>query len=307
MTDVRQPLVDFTEISHSTDDWELFTRDLLKAMGLYIETPPSRGADLGKDLLVTETIEGKVSNLSVRWLVSCKHFAKSRKSVNENDDERNILERVRGFQADGFIGVYSTIASAGLMSRLEQLRDRKEIKDFRIIDHREIENRLLTAGYSALMMRYFPESYKRVKPIHDLGGGYVPLECHNCGKDLLDGLFRSQRSAVVVMLHHDENDCQCVDKVLYACKGECDQALVQRYRRAGQMDGWLELGDLSIPLEFMSRFFAMMNNIRDGEQRFSDEAYKEAKFVFVAMSQKVLRAMTDEEFERVKMLRQFPF
>jgi len=49
-------MIDFTEVSYDRDDWELFSRDFLQTIGLHIEVPPDRGADHGRDLLVTETI-----------------------------------------------------------------------------------------------------------------------------------------------------------------------------------------------------------------------------------------------------------
>jgi hypothetical protein len=48
-------------------------------------------------LLITEEVKGKLHRDKFRWLVSCKHYATSNKSVNEND-ERNILERLKGFK-----------------------------------------------------------------------------------------------------------------------------------------------------------------------------------------------------------------
>ena len=55
-------------------------------------------------MIISETIQGKLSTTQFRWLVSCKNFAKSGKSVNENSDEQNILERCKSICADGFIG-----------------------------------------------------------------------------------------------------------------------------------------------------------------------------------------------------------
>lgn len=105
-------MIDFTEIQNG-EVWELFARDFLEAYGFYIESPPSRGADDGKDMLVTERLGGRLGTYEFKWLVSCKHKATSQRSVSEQD-EQNILERLRAFGADGFIGFYSTIASSGL-------------------------------------------------------------------------------------------------------------------------------------------------------------------------------------------------
>ena len=47
-------MIDFKEISSDGETWELFSRDFLEEMGFFIETPPDRGADGGKDMLITE-------------------------------------------------------------------------------------------------------------------------------------------------------------------------------------------------------------------------------------------------------------
>lgn len=292
-------MIDFTEVSYESDDWELFSRDFLQTLGLYIETPPDRGSDHGRDLLVTETLSGDLGNMRLRWLVSCKHFAKSGRSVTEND-EKNLLERIRGFKADGFIGLYSTLTSSGLNHRLGQLRTNQDIKNYEIFDHREIENRLVTSGYSSLLMRYFPNSYKEIKPIHLLCNEYLPLRCDHCKKDLLKSLFSERVTGNVVLVSHYKE--KTVTKVFCACKGRCDNMLTARYEKGDFITGWIDITDLIIPTEFISKVFGTMNQIREG-RTYTDESYEKLKDIFIALSQKVLRAMTEEEWERVGVLK----
>lgn len=294
-------MIDFTEIAHEGDDWELFSRDFLQTIGLHIEVPPDRGADHGRDLIVTETLSGEIANMRLRWLVSCKHFAKSRRSVTEND-EQNLLERVRGFKADGFIGFYSTVASSGLNHRLEQLRANQDIKDYRIFDNREIENRLITTGYSSLLMRYFPNSYKQLRPIHLVCNKYIPLSCEYCGKDLLVALYTERQSGNIVFVKEDADGEEKIIKVFCACKGKCDEVVTSRYKTNSSWTGWLEISDLVIPSEFLTKLFSMMNQIREGRV-FTDKAYDEMKDIFIALSQKILRAMTEEEWQRYDVVR----
>ena len=64
-------------------------------------------------MLISEQLKGNLNKYRFQWLVSCKHFAKSGNSVKETD-EPNILERLSSFNADGFIGFYSTLPSSGL-------------------------------------------------------------------------------------------------------------------------------------------------------------------------------------------------
>lgn len=296
-------LIDFREIDYTTDDWELFSRDLLQSIGMHVESPPSRGADHGKDLLVSETLPGRIANMRLRWLVSCKHFATSGKSVNEAE-EPNILERIRGFQADGFIGVYSTIASSGLNHRLEQLRTSGDIKDFRILDHREIENRLVTGGYSSLLMRYFPESYRRTRPIHLFSEEYIPLPCAQCGVDLLEQLFHKGPHGMVVFLSYRDENQSVVTKAMCCCKGTCDRKLMSSIR-GDQNDTWCDLSDLAVPFTFMEQVLSTMASIHTGSKRFTNSAFQEFTDIVIALAQKTLRPISEEEWARIMRLRSF--
>src|SRR5262245_13521955 len=106
-------IIDFQEIPASNssngdqDLFELFTRDFLEALGFEIEEGPGRGIDRGRDLIVSETVAGTISDQKKRWIVSVKHNAHSGKSVNDNV-EPDPIGRVRKHKADGFIGFYST-------------------------------------------------------------------------------------------------------------------------------------------------------------------------------------------------------
>jgi hypothetical protein len=109
-------MMNFKEIPYNDDTWELFARDFLVERGFFVESSPDRGPDAGKDILIIEKLKGNINEYRFRWLVSCKHFAKSGVAVKEGD-EPNILERLTAFRADGFIGFYSTIPSSGLLFR----------------------------------------------------------------------------------------------------------------------------------------------------------------------------------------------
>lgn len=93
------PIIDFTEVPEANqgdgkqDTFELFARDLLELVGLRVIEGPSRGADGGRDLVVVETRSGSIGESEIRWLVSCKHFARSGRAVT-SDDERDIADRV---------------------------------------------------------------------------------------------------------------------------------------------------------------------------------------------------------------------
>src|SRR5574337_1222337 len=302
-------IVDFREISEGGEDWEAFTRDFLFELGFTIDTPPDRGADGGKDLLVSEPLKGTLNSYPFRWLVSCKHYAVSGKSISERE-EPNVLERMRAFRADGFIGFYSTIASSGLNDRLVALRDSGDIRDFKIFDRRLLENYLIRIGYSKLLMRYLPESYKRVKPLHLIIDEYLPLNCEHCGKDLLEELDHKEYGAIVSFareLPSRADDPYFVHDMFWTCKGECDRAVKEmaqaRYR---VHTGWEDISDLVIPVWYLRWVLTTMNQLRSGRYKYSDEAYRKAKHFLIAMGQKVLREMTERERERVVRLGNLP-
>jgi hypothetical protein len=302
-------MIDFTEIGEYGEQWELFARDFLQEIGFHIESHPDRGADGGKDILVTEDVTGTLYKGRFRWLVSCKNFAKSGKSVSEARDELNIIERLGSFRAKGFIGFYSTLASAGLNTRLRQLLDEEKISAFRIFDHKIIENYLITAGYSKLMIRYFPSSYKKIKPIHSILDEYVPLKCNLCKKDLLIDLFSKEYSANLVHIerYDEESSKTLIQEVYVACKENCDRNLSTSAETRGMTTGWTDISDLTIPIEFLRYVFAIMNNIRQGTINFTDEAFDKEKEILISIAQKVLRFTTEDERKRFNVLSSIRF
>lgn len=68
-------------------------------------------------MIVDEIIKGVASEYTIRWLVSCKHYAHSGQAVKDSD-EINIVERLRQHGCDGFMGVYSTLTATSLSGLL---------------------------------------------------------------------------------------------------------------------------------------------------------------------------------------------
>lgn len=294
-------MIDFTEIPDNGEIWELFARDFLQELGFLIEYPPDRGADEGKDFIVTEELKGYLGNYRFRWLVSCKHFAKSGKSVTERD-ELNIQERLSSHEADGFIGFYSTIASSGLNKRLHNLRKNGKIKDYRIFDCRLIENYLVRIGFSKILMRYLPNNYRGVKPSHQTWHKYLPLNCAVCNKNLLESFYEKPYGGIVVLAEHLKKEknkkVHVVEDVYWCCKGDCDHILRTRYEDAYHNTKWEDIGDLVIPTYFLHWIFTTFNVLKRGDPQISDEAFEKLKQFIASISQIALREMTEEEKER---------
>lgn len=135
---------------------EQFFRSLLK---MKITKSPSRGADGGIDLCVEESS----NNTKYKWLVSCKHYAHSGRSVGSRQ-ELDITDRMHANSCDGFIGFYSTIQSSGLEQKLEDLRKNYKIT-YKFYNSENIEEQLLenVPGF-LIAKRFFPDSIKNLWP-----------------------------------------------------------------------------------------------------------------------------------------------
>ena len=155
-------VVDFKEIPEAhlstgnQDVFELFCRDFLEAIGFKIIEGPGRGPDGGRDLIVGEKTGGIITCEEIGWVVSAKHKAHSGASIN-NDDEPDPIGRVRKFNAQGFMGFYSTIISGGLDDTFSRIRS--QIKVY-VYDRGRIESSLLSEPeLKTIFQQYFPKSY----------------------------------------------------------------------------------------------------------------------------------------------------
>lgn len=296
-------MIDLREVKEDGEVWEQFAEEFLSSAGLSTESPPDRGADGGKDILMIERVSGPMHIEAFRWLVSCKHTAHSGVAISEITHEKNILERVKAFRADGFLGFYSTLPTAGLNTRLRALTDAGEIKAYKIFSGALIESELLTLGRSWLVRRYFPESYKIVRPVHKLLDEYVEIRCDLCGKDLLEDLYTSDyRSLVAEITETPKAGKRHVIGVYFACKGGCDRTLERRaYERYKAITAWEDISDIAMPNQFLRWIMAFINQLRHGDT-YSDEAFDREKHLIIAVSQKVFREVTESERERMREL-----
>lgn len=294
----RHAMIDWTEIEDG-DSWELFARDFLVAKGYVIEVGPSRGADGGKDILISEQLKGLASSQKFTWLVSCKHYATSRSSVGPKD-ESDILDRVKQHNADGFFGFYSTMASSGLMNRLDALKNSGDISDFSVFDHRIIEGHFAREGMSKTAMQHFPKGYSALRPIQTIFAEYEPVKCEICDKDVLLESFTKTYSANVAYAQRtDANHSAPIESVHVTCKGDCDRALQNRLQAQGFMTTWEDIGDLLNPLFFLKNMISYMNQLHAGERKYSDDAHQKIKRLYIRLAQRTLRELSDEDKKRV--------
>jgi len=118
------------------------------------------GPDGGRDLIVTEILEGKLSKIERKWLVSCKHFANAKKNKSVSaTDIGDFSSDCNAVGATGFILACSTQPSAALVKRLEETAIEKKIKTI-FWDSIEIEKRLTSLKCFGLIHTFFPRSAK---------------------------------------------------------------------------------------------------------------------------------------------------
>jgi hypothetical protein len=251
---------------------------------------------------------GIVDDTRVKWLVSCKHFAFTGKSVGP-DDEKNIFERVSAAGCDGFLGFYSTLPSSGLS---EMLHRQTSVK-VKLFDHEEIERHLLASRkLRRLAKRYFPESMKKLD--HEpakIFDDALSINCESCGKDLLQppsGIYVFWNVEVET---EDGNSVERYVDVHFACKGECDDIMEAKIRKrhAGQgflYDGWDDIPDMGIPTVFIKKVMAFLNGLVVGGDQYEPEAFDKLKHLLLATFPLVSRHLTDKDKEEIEHLQRIP-
>jgi formylglycine-generating enzyme required for sulfatase activity len=109
--------IDFTQIE-SGEKFELLCEDLLLALSFTIEAKVARGPDLGRDIIASKTVIDDVGIADThRYLVECKHYAKSGKSVLERDIGSPIA-RMGTHKCDRYLLVTSTVPSEKVRAQL---------------------------------------------------------------------------------------------------------------------------------------------------------------------------------------------
>jgi hypothetical protein len=299
--------LDFNEIQ-TPDDWELFAREYFKIQGFKIVLDPARGVDGGKDLIVEEQLKGNISNQNKRWLVSCKHYAKTNQAIGCSI-ESNIMDRVTRHNCDGFIGFYSTLATSDLQKCLEDIKNNKKI-DYILYDYRKIEDELVKKNLKNLLGRFFPNyCQKYIKSTNKIFDKLVELKCDKCGKNLLAA---NDYEGIVIYLSRfpekwDSLEPEIIEDIKFACKGDCDNSICNLSRANGLTDTWEDLTDMEIPYNFLRTYFSFLKRVHDGEIKFSNDAFEKFMYMNIAIAQKVFRKTTEEERKRIISLAQYGF
>ncbi len=308
------PILDFKEIAPANasdgtqEQFELFAREFLELMRYRTVTPPDRGPDGGRDLIVEEVRSGPGGETRLRWLVSCKHFAHTGRSVGLSDEE-SIRDRVEAKKCQGFLAFYSSVASSGLAARLEELKQNGfEVQRF---DRETIEAQLLRLREGiALAKRYFPVSMsdfiRENPPVADILVEAEDILCDYCGKNLL---VPGQTTMSIIAFGENYPDVESdvenrpfrerVEFVYFSCKGNCDLKLERKYGKPHLITTWAELGDLCNPTWHLRYVLAWLDQMRSGVD-YEQKAFEKEKKMLAATFLRVARSLTTEEREIVK-------
>lgn len=221
----------------------------------------------------------------------------SGKSVNDID-EPDLVDRVTKHKCDGFIGVYSTIQSASLSTKIKGCAEKFTSI---VYDKERIEKALLkSVDGIELARRYFPKSISDYKKEHstpaDLYSETPHLNCDHCGAELIiegAGIFCVLQKA----LPETSNGFKEVD-AYYACKGKCDRILERHYLSQGLYAiQWMEIDDLKIPTLFIKSLMAFINDMR--ENKMEPKAINKLKEVFLNIYPHTARELSEGEKKTV--------
>lgn len=302
-------ILDFKEIPQANkgdglqDTFELFSRDFFEILGYEIIQHPDRGADGKKDLIIQEIRNGVSGVTKIKWLVSCKHYAHSGKSVSDTD-EPNILDRISVHKCDGFIGFYSTLPSSALGNNFEGLKSKTNIQSF---DKEQIEKILLESPQGLkLASRYFPASFEKYKTENPKPVKIFAEEpticCEYCNKNLLEdqsGIFVTLRK--FTNYETDKIVIPPYEDAYFSCKGHCDTILKNKYlQKANYLDEWVDISDYLTPTGYIKKMMAWMNSMNLENEKLELEAYNKLKSLFINCFPYIAREQTSEEKEKIK-------
>jgi len=152
-------MLNFTELSKDGQDLEQLVRELLFSLGHKVYWS-GRGPDGGKDLICVEEYKSVFKSTSKKWLIQCKHNAKSGASVGVSDLD-NIIDSCSHHECDGYVLVTSTQPSSTVVQRLESINDSpRNNLTATYWDSVELERMLSTPKLWAIAQRFFPTSAK---------------------------------------------------------------------------------------------------------------------------------------------------
>lgn len=147
-------MLDFTELPADGVRFEQLIREILIRSSFEVHWTGT-GPDGGRDLVAIERALGPLAQFERRWLVSCKHYANSGRSVGL-DDVTDISDACAAVDASGFLLACSTQPSSTVVRRLEEIELNRGIVT-RYWDSIELEKRLDSPSTFPLINIFLPK------------------------------------------------------------------------------------------------------------------------------------------------------
>jgi hypothetical protein len=120
-----------------------------------------RGADAGRDLLITTQVSDGVSVRQFKYLVQCKHRVSPRRAIGPGDFgcEFAFADRVAHHKADGYLLVCNTRPTTGLQDLFDSLSSQNGRRILYLIwdGARVVEE---VTKHSQVTEQFFPDFYR---------------------------------------------------------------------------------------------------------------------------------------------------
>lgn len=146
-------MIDYNELKDG-NEFELLMRDLLQRYFFDVRWS-GRGQDGGKDIVLYEMLVGILGEYKKKWVIQCKNFAKSNKSVGI-DDLNDISGVCEANNSDGYFLACTTFMSSNAIEKCKEICKNKNLF-FIYWDSKKIENELLKPSNWDLLIQYFPK------------------------------------------------------------------------------------------------------------------------------------------------------
>lgn len=149
--------LDFADLKTGAK-FEQLVRDILITLGYPVRWS-GVGPDDGKDLIASEPGGELFGRKSRQWLISCKNFAESKKSVSYADlaESGDIAGLVDSHRVDGFLLACTTQVSATCTRHLEALETNKRIP-ITVWDSATLLRLAANPRVYALLQEYLPSA-----------------------------------------------------------------------------------------------------------------------------------------------------
>jgi hypothetical protein len=269
-------MIDYRELPDDGVRFEQVVRELLIRDEFNVRWT-GVGPDGGRDLLVIENAPGPLAPFERTWVVSCKHFAHSGKSVGTNDLDRSIIDTCKSVGASGFLLACSTQISSGLGTRFREIEQANGIV-CRAWDGVEIEKRLMEPRAFSLVSIFFPKAAVGI-PWSVYNAGSPSFWCGSHGGHLF--YMSSRLPAGVPKLPDVERMLQMLNAIPLKTVSEFGERERLRLRAANfdnKNENYLVFVDYLIPTAHDGEVLAqsqtaksLLEQLNDGNGLYSDE------------------------------------